>query len=108
MELHVSERVRRVLERLAPARKLDEAIDELATELLRARLRDSIEELGHFEAKHGCTFEQFAANWHAERIPDRSSHENELEFMEWEALTMERQELLSELHGLLSQSSGGA
>jgi hypothetical protein len=108
MELHVSERARRVLERLAPARKLDEAIDELATELLRARLRDCIEELGQFEAKHGCTFERFAADWQAKRITDRSSHENEREFMEWEALTMERQELLSELHGLLSQSSGGA
>jgi len=110
MEPHISERARRVLGRLASTEDLDAAIEELAAEVLRARLRQRIEEIGELEAKHGCPFEQFAADWKAGRIPDRSSHAAEREYMEWEALTMERQELLGELQGLLrdlTRSSGG-
>ncbi len=61
---------------------------------VRLRLRDVVEQLGAFEARHGRTFEQFAGDWNAGRIADRFSHRTERNFMEWEALVTERQELL--------------
>jgi hypothetical protein len=94
MDVQLSERAQRVLRRLQPATDLAGSIEAVTLDALRLRLRDVVDQLGAFEARHGRTFEQFAADWNAGRIADRSSHRSERDFMEWEALAMERQELL--------------
>lgn len=93
MDLILSERTQRVLRRLRPAADLGGSIEAVTLDALRMRLRDVAADIGAFEARYGCGFEQFAADWNAGRVADRFAHGVERDFMEWEALTMERQEL---------------
>ncbi len=92
--IQVSERARRALEALAPGGDLAGSIEAVALDALRLRLRQCVDEIGSFEARYGATFEQWATDWQAGAIPDARSHGVERDYMEWEALTMERQELL--------------
>ena len=94
MEVELSERAQRVLRKLQPASDLAGSIEALTLAALRMRLREVADQLSAFEARHGRTFEQFTADWNAGRIADCSSHRAERDFMEWEALIMERQEIL--------------
>jgi hypothetical protein len=95
MQVELSERAQRVLRKLRPTTDLAGSIEAVVLDALRMRLRDVAEQLSAFEARHGRTFEQFAADWNAGRTAERSSHRVERDFMEWEALTMERQEILA-------------
>jgi hypothetical protein len=100
MQVELSERAQRVLRKLQPASDLAVSIEAVTLDALRMRLRDVADQLSAFEARHGCAFEQFAADWNAGRVADRSSHRAERDFMEWEALTMERQEILELIRDL--------
>jgi hypothetical protein len=93
MDVPLSERAQRVLRRLQPAADLAGSIEAVTLDALR--LRDVVDQLRAFEARHGRTFEQFAADWNADRVAGRFSHRIERDFMEWKALAMERQELLN-------------
>ena len=104
MNLQLSERARRVLSRLRPESDLAESIEAIAIDALRMRLRECIEKIGGFEARYGRGFEQFAADWKSGRLADRYSHPLERDYMEWEALTIERQELLDLIHELAGPS----
>lgn len=95
MHVEVSPRTQRILQRLQPAADLASSIEAVTLDALRMRLRDAADQIGAFEARYGCSFEQFAADWNAGRLPDRFAHRVERDFMEWEALTIERQELLA-------------
>jgi hypothetical protein len=95
MELELSERAQRILRKLQPAGDLATSIEAVTLEALRMRLRDVVDQIGAFEAIHGRPFEQFAADWNAGRVTGRFSHRVERDFMEWEALVGERQELLA-------------
>jgi hypothetical protein len=94
MEVEISERARRILQRLRPAAEIGESIEAVTLDVLRMRLRQVAEEVGGFEARYGRTFDEFAAHWHAGKEPNRFSRAVERDFMEWEALTAEREELL--------------
>lgn len=94
MEVALSERAQRVLRKLRPASDLGGSIEAVTLDALRLRLREVVDQIGAFEARHGRTFEQFAADWNGGRVSERFSHRAEREFMEWEALSAERQELL--------------
>lgn len=100
MDVQLSERAQRVLRKLQPAADLGGSIEAVALDALRLRLREVVDQLGTFEARHGQTFEQFAADWNAGRIPDRFAHRTERDFMEWEALVMEHHELLELIRDL--------
>lgn len=95
MEVQLSERAQRVLRKLRPASDLAGSIEAVTLDALRMRLRQVVDQLGGFEARYGRTFEQFSADWNAARVADRFTHRVERDFMEWEALVMERQELLA-------------
>jgi hypothetical protein len=69
-------------------------------ETVRMRLRDVVDQIGAFEARHGCPFERFASDWNAGRVGNRFSHRVERDFMEREALVVEREELLELIRGL--------
>lgn len=94
MEVQLSERAQRVLRKLQTASDLAGSIEAVTLDALRMRLRQVIDQVGAFEARHGRTFEQFGADWNAARVADRFSRRVERDFMEWEALAMERQEIL--------------
>lgn len=94
MDVHLSERAQRALRRLQPAADLGSSIEAVTLDAVRLRLHDVADRLAGFEARHGRTFDQFAADWDAGRQADRFSHRVERDFMEWEALTTERRELL--------------
>ena len=94
MHVELSARTQRILQRLQPAADLAGSIEAVTLDALRMRLRDVADQIGAFEARHGRPFEEFAADWNVGRVPDRFAHHVERDFMEWEALTMERQELL--------------
>jgi hypothetical protein len=94
MEIQLSERAQRILRKLQPASDLAGSIEAVTLDALRLRLRDIVDQLGVFEARYGRTFQEFAADWKAGRLADRFSHRIERDFMEWEALIMERQEVL--------------
>ena len=100
MEVQLSERAQRALRRLQPAADLSGSIEAVTLDAVRLRLRDVAELLSGFEARYGRTFEEFAVDWKAGRIADRFSHRSERDFMEWEALTMERRELLDLIRDL--------
>jgi len=95
MELQLSERAQRILRRLQPAADLAGSIEAVTLDAVRMRLREVTDQIGAFEAHYGRAFEQFAADWDEGSIANRSSHRTERDFMEWEALAMERPELLS-------------
>ena len=94
MQVQLSERAQRVLRKLQPAADLASSIEAVTLDALRLRLREVADQLGRFEACYGRAFEQFAADWNAGRVADRFAHRIERDFIEWEALTMERRELL--------------
>jgi hypothetical protein len=94
MHVELSERAQRVLRKLQPAVDLAGSIEAVTLDALRLRLREVAEQIGAFEARYGRTFEQFTADWNTGCVLNRFSHRVERDFMEWEALTMERQELL--------------
>ena len=100
MDVELSERAQRALRRLQPAADLGHAIEAVTLDAARLRLHDVADQLVGFEARYGRTFEQFAADWSAGRQADRFSHRIERAFMEWEALTVERRELLDVIREL--------
>lgn len=100
MDVELSERAQRALRRLQPAADLGDAIEAVTLDAARRRLHDVADQLAEFEARYGRTFEQFAADWRAGNQADRFSHRIERTFMEWEALTAERRELLDVIREL--------
>ena len=78
-------------------KNLDDKLIQLIRNDLKRRLHLCFERIMEFEAKYGMQFEEFAANWKANKIPNRHSHEIERDYMEWESLIDEHSMLLSQL-----------
>ena len=108
MQVQLSERAQRVLRKLQPAADLASSIEAVTLDALRMRLREVADQLGMFEARYGRAFEQFATDWHTGRVADRFAHRVERDFMEWEALTMERRELLDLIHELAAPADAAS
>ena len=100
MQVELTERARRALEALQPEREPGAAIEAVTLDALRSRLRECLAEIGTFEAKYGCTFEERAREWESSRSHEAHAHSAERDYMEWEALTMERAEVLALLREL--------
>lgn len=94
MAVELNEHTQRVLRRLRPEANLEDSVAAITLDALRLRLRQCVDELGAFEARYGRHFEQFAAEWNAGEIQNAFSHGVERDYMEWEALVAEHQELL--------------
>jgi hypothetical protein len=108
MQVQLSERAQRVLRKLQPAADLADSIEAVTLDALRMRLREVADQIGSLEARHGRSFEQFAADWHAGRVAQRFSHRVERDLMEWEALSMERQELLDLIRELAAPADAAS
>lgn len=106
--MQLSQRAQRVLRKLQPAGDLARSIEAVTLDALRMRLRDVVDSIGAFEAGYGRTFEQFSADWNGGRVAEPFSHRVERDFMDWEALTMERQELLDLIRELTTPAGGAS
>jgi len=81
-------------------KNLDEKLIQLIRNDLKRRLHLCSERIMEFEAKYGVQFDEFVANWKADKIPNRYSHQVERDYMEWESLVDEHNVLLAQLRKL--------
>ena len=63
-------------------------------EVLFHRLKECNDLLLPFEVKYGMSFSEFDRAWETERIPNPQGHEVESDYMDWEALEMEKKKIL--------------
>lgn len=61
------------------------------------RLKECNNQISLFESKYGISFPQFDKLWEKDEILDKHSHEVEGDYMDWEALEMEKEKLLRAL-----------
>lgn len=67
----------------------------LARETIAAKLKEGNERVLDYEFRCGMSFNELNAAWHRDGIPNKHSYQVESDFIEWEALEMEKQYWLS-------------
>ena len=72
----------------------------LARETIAAKLKECNERISDYEFRYGTSFRDFDATWDRDGIPDKHSYQVESDFIEWEALEMEKQYWLSRIREL--------
>lgn len=102
----VSDKVLKVLKDFAPGTDLAEKLEHLTRENLEYHLRACNEALSRFEAKYGLTFADFARAWQEGKIPNKHAYEVERDFMEWEARSQEKEDLLSAMREFAQPQPG--
>ncbi len=63
-------------------------------EIVKSKIKECNELIAHFESKYGMKFEEFKIKWKTGKIKDRYSHEVESDYIEWEALEMEKRKII--------------
>jgi hypothetical protein len=74
---------------------VEDKIVYLARETMGAKLKECNERISDYEFRYGLSFIDFNAAWERNEIPDKHSYQVESDFIEWEALEMEKQYWLS-------------
>jgi hypothetical protein len=69
----------------------------LARETIAAKIRECNERISDYEFRYGTSFRDFDAAWDRDGIPDKHSYQVESDFIEWEALEMEKPYWLSRM-----------
>jgi hypothetical protein len=67
----------------------------LARETIAAKLKECNERISDYEFRYGMAFKNFSTAWDRDGLPDKHSYQVESDFIEWEALEMEKQYWLS-------------
>ena len=80
---------------------VEDKIIYLARETMAAKLKECNERISDYEFLYGMSFEEFNTVWDRDGIPQKHSHQVESDFIEWEALEMEKQYWLSLIRGVL-------
>ncbi len=80
----------------------EEKIEILALDSFLFRLKECNEEILEFETKYGMSFGEFEKAWDKDRIKDKHSHEVEIDYIEWEAIELEKSRWLSVLRKIRS------
>ncbi|MGB9683212.1 MAG: hypothetical protein ACPL1I_09560 [bacterium] len=78
----------------------EEKIKILAIEKVKLNLEECNREILKYESKYGMTFNEFRDLWDKGEIENKYSHEVETDYIEWEALEMEKKHWLSILKKL--------
>ena len=78
----------------------EEKIRILAVEKVQSDLEECNRGTLKYESKYGMTFEEFKDLWDKSEIKDKYSTEVEADYIEWEALEMEKRHWLSLLRRL--------
>ena len=66
-------------------------------EALMSKLRVRNDEITALEAKYGMSFSEFQRAWDKDQIADKYSYEVEGDYIDWEALEMDKRKLLNAL-----------
>ena len=72
---------------------IESQISALLKEVLLHKLKARNDLLLQFEAKYGMSFSEFDKAWENGRIPDPHCHEVESDYIDWEALEMEKRKI---------------
>ncbi len=75
----------------------EEKIEMLALGSFVSKLKECNEEILEFETKYGMSFGEFEKAWDEDRIRDKHSHKVESDYIEWEAIELEKSRWLSVL-----------
>jgi len=94
--ISLSEALREAL-KMIEGKTTEEKIEYSIEEVLKHKLHQCNDDILSFEAKYGLSFEEFAAAWERGDIPHRHSYEVESDYIDWEALEMEKKNLLKTL-----------
>ena len=76
---------------------IENQISALLKEVLLNKLKGCNDLLLQFEAKYGMSFSEFDRAWENGQIPDPHCHEVESDYIDWEALEMEKRKILKVL-----------
>ena len=96
--LTIDEKTRNILD-LFTGRDYREKLGNLAKEVIKSKIKECNELIANFESKYRMKFEEFRRAWEAGKIKDKYSHEVEADYIEWEALEMEKERWLELLKG---------
>ncbi len=89
----VNDQTLRALRFLSEA-DIESQISALLKEALLHKLKECADLLLQFEAKYGMSFSEFDRAWETEQIPNPHCHEVESDYIDWEALEMEKKKIL--------------
>jgi len=96
--LTIDEKTKVILD-LFTGRDYREKLDNLAKEVIKSKIKECSELIANFESKYSMKFEEFRHAWEAGEIKGRYSHEVEADYIEWEALELEKERWLELLKG---------
>jgi len=91
--ISIDKKTKKMLEAFS-GRDYKEKFDNMIRESIRAKIKECNELIANFEAKYRVEFEEFEKLWNEGKIEDKHAHEIEKDFIEWEALEMEKDEWL--------------
>ena len=89
----IDEKTKRMLDAFS-GRDYKEKFGNLIRESIKAKIKECNELISKFETKYKVEFEEFKKLWEADKIEEKHSYEVETDFLEWEALEMEKAEWL--------------
>jgi len=85
---------------IVQGRTYEEKIRILAVEKIQSNLEECNRGILKYESKYGMTFEEFRNLWDKSEIKNKYSIEVETDYIEWEALEMEKKHWLTLLRRL--------
>lgn len=91
--LSIDERTKKILEAFSGS-DYREKFGNMIKEGIKAKIKECNELIANFETKYRVEFEEFKKIWDEGKIEGKHSHEVETDFIEWEALEMEKDEWL--------------
>ena len=83
--------------------RVEDKIEKLLLKNTEYKIHYLNEELSKFESKYGLNFKQFTRAWKDGKITEKHSHKVEIDYIEWEAIEMEKRESLKTLRRLFNK-----
>jgi len=97
----VSKPIYQILTDLTQESRLEVALPLAVKDLLRLKLKETVERRQAFEARYGMDWAAFQQAWQTGRIPDAHSYQIEHDYWEWEATVTDETRLPQMLESLL-------
>ncbi|MCZ6679798.1 MAG: hypothetical protein O7E52_21410 [Candidatus Poribacteria bacterium] len=76
---------------------IEKQMSEFLQEILVNKLKACNDQVLPFEVKYGMSFSEFDRAWDAGLIPNPHCHEVESDYIDWEALELEKRKILGVL-----------
>ena len=89
----IDEKTKKMLD-VFSGKDYEEKFGNLIKESIKAKIKECNDLISRFETKYKVEFEEFKELWEDGKIDGKHSYEVETDFLEWEALEMEKAEWL--------------